>query len=339
MIEIDGSSGGGQILRSALALSVINQEAFVITNIRGKRPNPGLKRQHLEAVKAASRISNAEVGGDEIGSEKLEFRPKGLESDSFTSNIGTAGSITLLYDTVLSVTSQFNDSFRLTAKGGTDVKWSPPFPYFKHVKLPLLQRLGVKAEAKLKKTGYYPKGGGEADLLTKEHSLKPLEIIDRGKLQRFEVYSKASRELRKQEVADRQAKEAERILKNAHMSAPVEKNVKYEKTSSPGSSLVIKAVYENSVTGFSALGEKGKRSEEVAKQAVQDFKTFHSTEAAVDEHMADQLLIFIAVAGGKIKIAELTPHVQTNIELIKKFGYHLEIIDSEKEVIIQRISQ
>jgi len=151
MIEIDGSSGGGQMLRTALCLSIIKGESFHIENIRGKRPDPGLKRQHLEAVRAAGKISDADIQGDEIGSETLEFRPKEIQSNSFSSNIGTAGSITLLYDTILPVTSQFNQSFRLTAKGGTDVKWSPLISYFKQVKLPLVQRFGVKANLELEK--------------------------------------------------------------------------------------------------------------------------------------------------------------------------------------------
>jgi RNA 3'-terminal phosphate cyclase (ATP) len=330
MIEIDGSSGGGQMLRTALSLSVIKGEGFRIENIRGKRPNPGLKRQHLEAVKAAKRISGAEVEGDEVGSETLEFMPQELRDDPFTSNIGTAGSITLLYDTVLPITSQFNDSFRLTVKGGTDVKWSPPFSYFKQVKLPLLQKFGVKAEIELEKTGYYPKGGGKATLRTEEYSLKPINITERGELERFEIYSKASKELEDQDVADRQADEAERILKNSYMSAEVDTHVKYEKTASPGSSLVIKAVYENSIAGFDALGERGKRSEKVAKEAVQDFKSFHSSEAAVDNYMADQLLVFLAVVGGEINVAEITEHIRTNMSVIEKFGNSVRIDNSEQ---------
>ena len=330
MIEINGASGGGQMLRTALTLSAITGKSFEIENIRGKRSNPGMKRQHLEAVEAAKRLCNAELEGDEMGSEKLVFRPQGLENRSFTANIGTAGSITLLYDAVLPVTSQFNESFRLTAKGGTDVKWSPTFSYFREVKLPLLRSFGVKAEAELEKTGYYPKGGGEAELQTEEHSLEPIRIMERGELQRFEIYSKASRELKSQNVADRQADEAERILKNSHMSTEVEKNVRYEKTASPGSSLLIKAVYENSIAGFDALGERGKRSEEVAKDAIQDFKSFHASNAAVDEYMADQLMVFLAIVGGEISIPEITDHVQTNAGVIEKFGFEVEMEKGEE---------
>lgn len=334
MIEINGSSGGGQMLRTALTLSVIEGKSFRIENIRGKRPNPGLKRQHLEAVKTVGRISDAEIEGAETGSKTLEFRPNDLSNQSFTSNIGTAGSITLLYDSVLPITSQFNDSFRLTAKGGTDVKWSPPFSYFKQVKLPLLRKFGVKANSELQRTGYYPKGGGEADLLTEEHSLKPVQLLERGEIKRFEIYSKSSQELESQEVADRQADEAERILKNSHISVPVDKNVKYQKTDSPGSSLVVKAVYERSIAGFSSLGERGKRSEQVAKEAVQDFKKFHSTKAAVDSHMADQLMVFMAIIGGEIRVPKITSHIRTNMGVVEKFGVNCDVRQEAESAVI-----
>lgn len=334
MIKINGSSGGGQMLRTALSLSVVQQQDFCIENIRGNRSNPGLRRQHLEAVKAAKRISDAEVEGAEIGSDELVFKPRNLDSSSFSSNIGTAGSITLLYDAVLPITSQFNNAFRLTAKGGTDVKWSPPFSYLKQVKLPLLREFGVKAETELQKSGYYPKGGGETQLITEEHSLQPINLTERGRIQRFEIHSKASKELENQNVADRQADEAERMLKNSHISTSVDKNVRYEKTASPGSSILVKAVYENSVTGFSSLGEKNKRSEEVAKEAVQDFKKFHSTEASVDEHMADQLMVSMAIIGGEITVPEITSHVETNITVLEKFGCECKVRQEAESALI-----
>lgn len=321
------------MLRTALSLSVVKKEGFRMENIRGSRSNPGLKNQHLECVKTAQRISDAEVEGAELGSEKLVFQPQTLDSDPFTANIGTAGSVTLLLDTVLPITSQFDSNFRLTAKGGTDVKWSPTFSYLKEVKLPLIHRFGFLGELELEKSGYYPAGGGEATLETEEHSLEPINLTDRGDIEKFEIYSKASSELEEQKVADRQADEAERMLKNSHISIPVEKEVDYEKTDSTGSSLLVRAVYENSIAGFDALGEKGKRSEEVAREAVQDFKSFHSTEAAVDEHMADQLLVFMAIVGGEIAVPEVTSHVENNLEVIRKFGVEVELEQGLETVI------
>ncbi|MFB6208770.1 MAG: RNA 3'-terminal phosphate cyclase [Candidatus Nanohaloarchaea archaeon] len=334
MIEIDGSRGGGQMLRTALTLSAVRGEDFRMENIRANRSNPGLKRQHLECVEAVKRLTSAEVEGAEMGSKEIVFRPLQLRNQSFTANIGTAGSVTLLLDTVLPISSQFDSGFRLKVKGGTDVKWSPSFNYLKHVKLPLLRKIGFRGDLELEKTGYYPEGGGEVELRTRPHSLEPVEIRQRGDLERFEIYSKASEELVDQDVADRQADEAARRLKNSHISVPIEKQVEYERTDSTGSSLLLKAVYESSIAGFDSLGEKGKRSEEVAKKAVEGFRNFQSGEAAVDSYMADQLLVFMAVVGGEISVPELTRHVQTNMEVLGEFGVNVTV-DEGKDIVLR----
>ena len=328
MMEIDGSKGGGQILRTSLTLSALKQKPFRIDNIRGSRPNPGLKNQHLEAVKTVRRLTDAEIEGAAIGSEELEFRPRTLREESFTVNIGTAGSITLLLDTVLPLAEKLG--LRLTVKGGTDVKWSPTLSYFKHVKLPLLKKKGLNAEIDLEKTGYYPKGGGEATLRLEKSDLNSFSLEDRGELQRFEIYSKASKELEEQSVADRQADEVARIIKNSHISVPVNKDISYAETSSPGSTLLVKAVYENSIVGFDVLGEKGKRSEDVAKEAVQKFKKFHASEAVVDEYMADQIIVFLLGSESCLKGLKSTNHVRTNLETVRQFGYTIDAEEDEK---------
>ncbi len=325
MIEIDGSKGGGQMLRSSVSLSAITGEPFAMNNIRSSRPNPGLKHQHIEAVKTVARLCNAESEGLEEQSRTLEFRPGELEPRNFTANIGTAGSVTLLLDTVLPLTTQFNQDFRLDVKGGTDVKWSPAVEYYRQVKLPLLRKFGMEARMDVRRTGFYPRGGGEVRLKTLPFSMDGLELTERGSLGRFEIYSKASRELEEPKVADRQADEAARKLKNSHISVEVEKNVEYVDTDSTGSSLVLKAVYKNSIAGFDALGEQGKRSEEVAQEVIQGFKKFHASEAAVDPYMSDQLVIFLGLVGGKARIPEITPHVQTSLEVMRKFGKEVEV--------------
>lgn len=319
------------MLRTALALSAVTGEDFRMENVRANRSNPGLKQQHLSAINSVKRLCGADVEGAELESETVEFRPGEIKAESFTENIGTAGSITLLFDAVLPITTQLAENFRFTAKGGTNVKWSPTLEYFKHVKLPLLEKFGLEASVEEENAGFYPSGGGEATLETKEYSLEPVVLTRRGELKRFEIYSKASEELEKQNVADRQADEAERMLKNAHMSAEVEKNVRHMETDSIGSSILVKAVYENSVAGFDVLGEKGKPSEKVAEEAVQQFKSFHSTDAAVDEYMADQLVPFVAVVGGEVLAPDLTPHLQTNLEVARRFS-SLEY-ESGKEVL------
>ena len=334
MIKINGETGGGQMLRTALTLSAVTGENFTIENIRGNRKQTGLKNQHMECVKAAKRLCDAKIEGLEKGSEKIVFKSAKYRNESFTSNIGTAGSTTLLLDTVLPITTQFDESFRIDAKGGTDVRWSPTSIYYKHVKLPLMEKLGLEADLEIKKTGFYPKGGGEIHLETGDYAMEEFKLLERGKLERFEVYSKASTDLEENSVAKRQADEAAKKLKKKYVSTKVEKNTEYVESASTGSALLIKAVYENSIAGFDALGEKGKRSEKVAEEAFLDFMDFHESEAAVDEYMADQLMVFAAIVGGEYTVPEITPHVQSNSYVIEKFGFDLALDRADKKAYI-----
>ena len=334
MIEINGEKGGGQMLRTALTLATVTGENFTIENIRGNRKDPGLKNQHLECVKAAKKLCDAKVQGLGKGSERLVFKTGKYRNESFTSNIGTAGSTTLLLDTVLPITTQFNENFRLNAKGGTDVKWSPTSLYYEHVKIPLLESLGLEADFNVGKTGFYPKGGGEIYLETENFSMESFELTERGELQRFEVYSKASKDLEGKNVAQRQASEAIENLEK-FVSKEVEKNVEYMDSDSTGSAVLIKAVYEKSVAGFDALGEKGKSSEKVALQAFEDFKDFHDSEAAVDEYMADQLMVFAAIVGGEYTVPEISSHVKSNAYVIEKFGFSVDLEKLDSRALIR----
>ena len=334
MIEINGENGGGQMLRTALTLSAVTGENFTIENIRGNRKNPGLKNQHIECVKAAKRLCDAKIEGLEKGSEKIIFKSGKYRNESFTSNIGTAGSTTLLLDTVLPITTQFDENFRIDAKGGTDVKWSPTSLYYKHVKLPLLEKLGLHSDLEIKKTGFYPKGGGELRLETEDYAMEEFELLERGKLERFEVYSKASTDLEESSVGKRQADEAVKKLRKKFISTEVEKNFEYVESASTGSALLIKAVYQNSVAGFDALGEKGKRSEKVAEEAFQDFVNFHESEAAVDEYMADQLMVFAAIVGGEYTVPEITSHIRSNSYVVEKFGFDVVLDRMEEKAFI-----
>ena len=321
------------MLRTALTMSAITGDNFKITSIRGNRSNPGLKRQHLECVKAAARLCDAKLVGDKLNSKELEFKPGHLRNESFSVNIGTAGSITLLLDTVLPIATQFSDDFRIDVKGGTDVKWSPPADYFSEVKLDLLNELGLNSGFSLKRTGYYPKGNGEARLSVNGSELSEINITDRGTLEGFEIFSKASTDLKDQEVADRQADELARKLKNSHISKEIKKNVNHVETDSTGSSLVLKAVYESSVAGFDSLGEQGKKAEKVADEVYKDFRGFHGSEAAVDGRMADQLMVLIALTGGEISVPEVTPHIQTNNYVLNKFNKGLTISRARRTFI------
>lgn len=328
MIEIDGAEGGGQMVRTSLSLSSLNQEPFKIKNIRGSRPNPGLKRQHLEAVKTMQKLTGAEVKGAHLSSEELIFKPNKISTkSSVETNIGTAGSITLLFDTVLPLASE--DSLKCIVSGGTDVRWSPTISYYKNVKLPLLREYGVKSDLELAKTGYYPKGNGKAELKLKESSIDEINIEDRGKLERIEIFSKASRNLEKNEVALRQGRSAAKKIRQSYRKAPIDVKTSYVKSSSTGSTLLIKAIYENSIAGFDVLGQKGKPSEEVASEAVADFEQFQNSDASVDQYMADQLMVFSSVVPISFCISRISEHIETNFNVLEKFGVEGNICSDE----------
>jgi RNA 3'-terminal phosphate cyclase (ATP) len=324
MIAIDGADGGGQLLRTALSLAIVTDTSFRIEDVRGNRPTPGLKPQHLAAVRLAADLCDAEVTGAEPGADSLTFRPGDARCTSLRADVGTAGSVTLLFDTVLPVAATGDGPVRLTATGGTDVKWAPTVEYYRKVKLPLLATVGVEADVDLAATGFYPAGGGEATLRATPSSPVAFDLETRGALERVGIYSKASESLADRDVADRQADHARDRLDEEGYPAAV-RRVEYVPTRSPGSSLLLRGVYERTLTGTAALGERGRTSEAVADDAVQRFIAHHDGGAPVDAHTADQLMVFLALAGGRVRIPAATAHVRTNLDVIAAFGSDIRL--------------
>ncbi|GAB6861867.1 RNA 3'-terminal phosphate cyclase [Haloplanus litoreus] len=318
-MTIDGADGGGQLLRTALSLATVFDIPFRIEDIRGSRPTPGLKAQHLTAVDVVSELCDAEVTGAELGSDALTFRPGDARRTSLRADIGTAGSVTLLFDTVLPIGAVADRPVELTATGGTNVKWAPTVEYHQLVKRPLLADWGVSADIGLERTGFYPAGGGEATLRTYPSSPSPVELDTRGALERVEIYSKASEDLADRDVADRQAEHADAELEDAEFPTEI-RGVEYVPARSTGSSLLLRGVYEDTLVGVDALGERGRTSEAVAEGAVREFTAFHATGASVDAYMADQVVPFLALAGGRVRIPARTDHVRTNLDLVARFG-------------------
>lgn len=324
MLTIDGRTGGGQVLRTALSLAAVTGTPVTIEDVRAERPSPGLKPQHLAAVRAVAGLCDAEVAGAEPDAEELTFEPGPLEAASQAVDIGTAGSVTLLFDAVLPLATGIDAPFELAATGGTDVKWSPPVGYLRRVKLPLLGWFSLGAAVDLERTGFYPAGGGRARLQVEPSTLAPVRLDERGDLERVEVYSKASEGLADAEVAERQAARVVERLDEAGVTV-AEPAVEYVDSASDGSSLLLRAVYAGSVAGFDALGERGKPSETVADEAVDRFLGFHRGEAVVDEHLADQLLVFLALAGGRLRAPRVTDHVASSLALVERFGFDLAL--------------
>lgn len=324
MQQIDGGYGGGQLLRWAVAMAAIRTVPIEVSNIRGARDNPGMRPQHITAVNAAAAFTDAEVSGLSVGSEQITFEPQTVAGGSAAVDVGTAGSIALVFDTVLPLGLEAPEPITLTATGGTDVKWSPPLEYHRSVKLPFLADFGFDATIDVHKRGFYPRGGGRATLEIEPSAMEPIGGTERGLLEELHVASIATDDLSGADVAERQTAAAEAAL-DADTDVPVTTTTEYVDALSTGTSIVITAVYEGARAGFSALGEPGKPAEDVAGDAVSDFVAFHETGGAVERNLADQILPFLAVSGGAISTPEVTSHIETATRLLGEFGYEIQI--------------
>ncbi|HSB09515.1 MAG TPA: RNA 3'-terminal phosphate cyclase [Blastocatellia bacterium] len=318
MLTIDGShgEGGGQILRTALALSLVTAKPFRIENIRAGRKNPGLLRQHLTAVNAATEISRAEVTGAAIGSRELTFAPGSVVAGAYAFAVGTAGSTTLVLQTVLPALLITSGTSELILEGGTHNPFAPPFDFLEKAFLPLLNQMGPRVTAVLERPGYYPAGGGRMSVtIEPAPALKRLDLLTRG-----EVRARKATAV----VANLPIGIAERELKviAQKMSWPREwtRAESVEGSRGPGNVVTIEIECEHVTEVFTGFGERGLRAEAVAEKAVQQARRYLAAEVAVAEYLADQLLIPMAMAGGGIfTTLPLSRHATTNIEVIGKF--------------------
>lgn len=333
MLRIDGGDGGGQIVRSAVGLSALTGTPVTITDVRGSRPNPGLKRQHLAAIDALAAITDAETAGAALGSEQVTFDPDSIRPGSYEVDIETAGSSTLVADAVLPLALAVDQPLSVTIHGGTDVKWSPPVDYLRQVKLPLLAEHGLLAAIEVDRRGYYPEGGGTITFRIAPSQLSPFELSDRGQLSELSVLGTASTDLADDEVADRLVRAARQELDDAGLPVGYRKTA-YDDAPSTGAAVVLSATYDTGVIGAAALGEPGVLAEAVASDAVESLVEHHRQPAAVDEYLADQLLVPLAIAGGEIRIPAVTDHVRTSLALLEDFGLPIETDASDESVLV-----
>lgn len=337
MIEIDGTEGGGQLLRTSLTLAAVLDQPIEVTGIRGNRPEPGLNAQHLAGVHAFGDACNAAIEGATLGSEELVVEPRRPVGGEITVDIGTAGSVTLVFDTLLPLATELDSRLTLTVTGGTEVKWAPPLTTFESVTLPFYRQLGLNTFVERDRTGFYPVGGGRATLSMFASSVSTLTLVDRGDLKAVRIISLESRDLHDGNVARRQAARARQRLEEADLTVD-EVTVTTAETDSTGSAISIGLEYEYTSAGFDALGEPGKPAEDVADEAVSAALDIHQRDSvAVDRHLADQLLVFLAIAGGELAIPAITEHVQTSCDLLESFGFtvHLERLDTHARVSIE----
>jgi len=320
LITIDGSfgEGGGQILRTSLTLSALTGKPFYMQNIRLKRANPGLQPQHLASVKAAAQITSASVEGAEKGSTTLKFIPQRLKAGDYRLDIQTAGSTSLVLQTITLPLSLIDRPSQVIITGGTHVPWSPCHHYLQLQWAPYMRKIGLEIELELRRAGFYPQGGGEIRAkINPAKELSSLNILERGSLKLIRGISAfANLDI---SVAERQKRQAEVRLKGRYL--PHEISIERMPAKGKNTAMVLLAQFEHSQGCYCALGARGKRAERVADEACDALLGFLKTSGVVDEHLADQLLLPLALAKGEsqFKTPRVTNHLITNVEIIKKF--------------------
>ena len=324
MMEIDGSvgEGGGQILRTSLALSMCTGQPFTLARIRARRAKPGLMRQHLTCVQAAAAVSGATVEGAALGSATLVFEPGAVKSGDYAFSVGTAGSCTLVLQTLWPALMLADAPSRLKLAGGTHNPMAPPFHFVERCYAPLLRRLGAGSELALRRLGFYPAGGGEIDVTIHPaaDTLRPFDLLERG--DRVEAFAECLAPALPGAVARRELDALARALAwtPEQLRVPV-----VRQNEGPGNALMATLSHANVCELFTQFGEKGVTSEQVAQALAREVRDYESSTAALGPHLADQWALPLALAvwrrGGEATYTctELTDHATTNFAMIARF--------------------
>ena len=338
MLEIDGSfgEGGGQVLRSALTLSMVTGKPIKVVNVRAGRRKPGLMRQHLTAVQAAAQISSAHVEGDHVGSTSLEFEPQETTAGDYHFAVGTAGSATLVLQTVLPALLTAPSASTLVLEGGTHNPMAPPYPFLADTFLPLINRMGPEVEVTLERPGFYPAGGGRlrVEIRPCEH-LQGFELLERGEVRVRKATAVVARLPR--HIGERELRVVRKKMGWADSELHLEE---IEDSHGPGNAVVLQVGSENLTEPFIGFGELRVRAEAVAQRAIRDLRRYLKSEAPVGEYLADQLLLPLALAGGgSFASLPLSRHAMTQIELVRRFiDIPIEVERSNQQAVV-RIGQ
>jgi RNA 3'-terminal phosphate cyclase (ATP) len=320
-IHIDGShgEGGGQIVRSSLALSLVTGRSVVIDKIRAGREKPGLMRQHLTAVNAAVEISGAAATGAAVGSRALTFEPQPVRAGEYKFSVGTAGSATLVLQTVLPALLLAEGPTTLILEGGTHNPWAPPFDFLKEAFLPLVNRMGPHVEVEIERHGFFPAGGGRFRVhIQPARSLAGFDLYERG-----EVVTRRARVVMSdlpEHIARRELDTIRDKLGWAESDCAID-NVQ---SAGPGNAMLISIGSEHVTEVFSGFGRQGVKAEQVAGDVIKQVREYLKADAPVGPYLADQLMLPLGIsawqsAGGSYRTLPLTRHATTHVELLREF--------------------
>lgn len=318
LIELDGSKGegGGQILRSALALSMITGQPFRIQNIRANRTKPGLMRQHLVAVQSAARVSDASVSGAELGSNALTFTPKTIRGGAYAFPIETAGSSTLVLQTLIPALLHAAAPSTVLVSGGTHNPMAPPVQFLQRAYCRVLAALGASVDIEVKRYGFYPRGGGEVVVTVQPcRQWRQFELMEPGRLRAAYAESLVAGI-----PADIARRELDCVRTRLGWAEPQLRLCELPRDQGPGNALLLTLEHEHVTEVFSGVGARTVRAETVAASVLDELQAYVGSGAAVAEHLADQIMLPMALAGGgRFTTNRLTQHAITNAAIIGRF--------------------
>ena len=341
MLKIDGSygEGGGQIVRTAVSLSAVTKTPVEISNIRSNRPKPGIKPQHYTAIKLIKDLCNAETEGLEIGSSKLTFTPGEIKGREFKFDIGTAGSIVLVCQTCILSLVDTPNKVKIKVRGGTDAKWAPSWDYFEHVFLPLVRNMGINVKENLISRGYYPRGGGEAEI-----TVNPSVEIKPASYEVSPKFSSVEGIVHQANLPDHVGTRIKHAAIKQLMKNNLKADISFQKVNSlsPGTGITLWTKSHNVIIGETGLGERGlpaeRLGEETASRLIREIKS----GSTIDIHAFDQLIPYMALAAKKgtssCFLREISSHAKTNMWLVSQFCKNKEIFIVEKSNNLFKIS-